>query len=141
MRDIHNVRSKTDPSHVTKGCQIWAVAQCTIHASQMKTFKKIYQIHYIQYSLSFSTCCQIYHTLHMLLNNVNDLLCLQLVSSEFFIDIILPAGLWPRGGFNLLTEMSTRKMRSALFWTITQHILVILYRCFWTAHWSHFLDP
>jgi len=76
----------------------------------------------------------------MLLNHVNDLRCLHLVSSEFF-DIILPAGLWPRGGLNLVTEMSTRKMRFALFWEITQHIVVILYWCFWTAYQSHFLNP
>jgi hypothetical protein len=33
-----------------------------------------------------------------------------MVSSEFFIDIILPAALWPRGSTQPLTEMSTRNI-------------------------------
>lgn len=41
MKDIHNVRSKTDPSHVTKGCQNWAVAQCTIYESNENLQKNL----------------------------------------------------------------------------------------------------
>ena len=33
-----------------------------------------------------------------------------MVSLEFFIDIILPAALWPRGSTQPLTEMSTRSI-------------------------------
>jgi hypothetical protein len=32
------------------------------------------------------------------------------VSLEFFIDIILPAALWPLGSTQSLTEMSTRNI-------------------------------
>jgi hypothetical protein len=37
-----------------------------------------------------------------------------MVSLEIFIDIILPAALWPRGWHSLLTEMST----SNIFWRV-----------------------
>jgi hypothetical protein len=96
---------KTDPLHVIKVHQNWAVAQCTIHASQIKTSEKLTR--YIRFSIvcHFLTCCQIYHTLHMLLNHTNDLMCLQLVSSEIFIKIMFPAGLWPWGGLSLFNTL------------------------------------